>query len=147
MRAPVLDQPLVAAADGYEEKVDRYHGDDLPVWSLNIVHGKERVGDRYIGFDEADPIVGERRLRGGGDSLLRLGAEVLHHCYSPLQEVPHRRHEGSIWGEQGGSEFGILVNESLGKGISERAYGRFVSSVAGTRKASRANDKRARQKH
>lgn len=96
MRAPILDQPLIAVADGHEEKIDRYHGNDRPIWTVDIAHGKECVGDRDIGFDEADPIIGERRLRVGVDGLLRLGTEVLHHCDSPLQKVTHRRHEGSI---------------------------------------------------
>src|SRR5882724_44395 len=99
MRAPILDQPLIAVADGHEEKIDRYHGNDRPIWTVDIAHGKECVGDRDIGFDEADPIIGERRLRVGVDCLLRLGTEVLHHGDSPLQKVTHRRHEGSIFGE------------------------------------------------
>ena len=99
MRAPILDQPSIAVADGHVEKVDRYHGDDRPIWTVNIVHGKERVDDRDIGLDEADPVVGERRLRGAVDGLLRLGTEVLHHCDPPLQKVTYRRHEGSIFGE------------------------------------------------
>src|SRR2546426_6339259 len=103
MRAPILDQPVIAVAGGHVEKVDRYHGDGRPIWTVDIVHGKERVDDRDIGFDEADAIVGERRLRATVDGLLGLGTEVLHHCDHhcdpPLQEVTHRRHEGSIFGE------------------------------------------------
>ena len=99
MRAPILDQPLIAVADGHEEKVDRYRGNDRPIWTVHIVHGKKRINDRDIRFDEADPIVGEGRLRVGVDGLLRLGTEVLHHCDSPFQKVTHRRHEGSIVGE------------------------------------------------
>ncbi len=56
MRAPILDQPLIAVADRHEEKVDRYHGNDRPIWTVDIAHGKERVDDRNIGFDEADPV-------------------------------------------------------------------------------------------
>ena len=96
MRAPILDQPLIAVADGHEEKVDRYHGNDRPIRTVDIVQGKKRIDDRDIGIDEADPIVGERRLRGGVDGLLRLGTEILHHCDPPLQKVTLRRHEGSI---------------------------------------------------
>ena len=99
MRAPILDQPSIAVADGHEEKVDRYHGDDRPVWTVDIAHGKKCVGDRDIGFDEADAIVGERRLRVGVDGLLRLGTEVLHHCDPPSQKVTLRRHEGSVFSE------------------------------------------------
>ena len=99
MRAPILDQPFIAVADGHNEKVDRYRGDDRPIWTVHIAHGKERVGDRDIRFDEADPIVGKRGLGGGVDGLLRLGTEVLHHCDPPLQIVTLRRHEGSIFGE------------------------------------------------
>jgi hypothetical protein len=98
MRAAILDQPLIAVAHGHVEKVDRDHWDDRPVWTVDIAHGKDRVGDRDIGFDEADPVVGDRRLRGGSDGLLRL-TEGLDHCDSPLQKVTHRRHEGSIFGE------------------------------------------------
>jgi hypothetical protein len=58
MRAPILDQPFLAVARGHEEKVNRYHGDDGPIWTLDIAHGKQRVGNRDIGFDEADPVVG-----------------------------------------------------------------------------------------
>jgi hypothetical protein len=101
MRAPILDQPSIGVKDGHEEKVDRYHRDDRAIWTVDIVHGKERVDDRGIGFDEADPVVGERRLRGAVDGLLRLGTEVLHHCDPPLQKVTLRRHEGSIFGEYG----------------------------------------------
>ena len=42
--APILDQPSIAVADGHIEKVDRYDGDDRPIWAVNIVHGKERHG-------------------------------------------------------------------------------------------------------
>ena len=65
MRPPILDQPFIAMAGGHVEKVDRDHGDELPIRTGDIAHGKERVGDREIGFDEADPVIGERRLRGG----------------------------------------------------------------------------------
>jgi len=99
MSAPILDQPFIAVADGHVEEIDRYRGDDRPIRTVNIVQGKQRVGDRDIWFDEADPIVGERRLRGGGYGLLRLGTEVLHHGDSPLQKITHRRHESSIFGE------------------------------------------------
>src|SRR5258705_32112 len=99
MRAPILDQPSIAVADGHVEKVDRYHGDDRPIWTVDTVHSKECVYDRDIGLDEADPVVGERRLRGAVDGLLRLGTEVLHHCDPPLQKVTLRRHEGSVFGE------------------------------------------------
>jgi hypothetical protein len=95
MRAPILDQPLTPAADGHVEKVDRDHGNDRPIWTVDIVHGKVSVGDRDIGIDEADPIVGERRLRVAVDGL-RLLTEVLHHCDPPLQKGTLRRHEGSI---------------------------------------------------
>src|SRR5438552_11921981 len=140
MRAPILDQSSIAVEDGHGEKVDRYHGDDPPIWTVDIVHGKERVDDRDIGLDEADPVVGERRLRGAVDGLLRLGTEVPHHCDSTLQKVTLRRHERSIFGEYVCSEFGILLNESLSKGISERANGCFISSLAGTRRAGRTDD-------
>src|SRR4029077_7589607 len=146
MRTPILDQPSIAVADGHVEKVDRYHGDDRPIWTVDIVHGKEAGGDRDIGLDEADPVVGERRLRGAVDGLLRLGTEVLHHCDPPLQKVTSRRHQRSIFGEDGCSEFGILLNEGLSKGISERANGRFVSSLPGTRRAARTDDERICQK-
>ncbi len=146
MRAPILNQPSIAVADGHEEKVDRYHGDDRPIWTVDIAHGKQRVNDRNIGFDEADPVVRERRLRGAVDGLLRLRTEVLHHCDPPLQKVTLRRHEGSIFGEYGCSEFGILLDESVRKGISERANGCFVSSLAGTRKAARTDDERTSEK-
>src|SRR5438132_3135883 len=107
MRAPILDQPSIAVADSHEEKVDRYHGDDRPVWTVDIAHGEQCVNDRDIVFDEADPVVGERGLSAAVDGLLRLGTEVLHHCVPPLQKVTLRRHEGSILGEYGCSEFGI----------------------------------------
>ena len=99
VRAPILDQPLTTVPRGDVEKVDRYHGDDRPIRTVDIVQSKERVDDRDIGFDEADPVVGELRLRGAVDGLLRLGTEVLHHRDSPLQKVTHRRYEGSIFGE------------------------------------------------
>ena len=60
MRAPILDQPPIAVADGHVEKVDRYHGDNRPIRTGDIAQGKQRVGDRDIGLDEADPVVGER---------------------------------------------------------------------------------------
>ena len=98
MRAPILDQPLTPVADGHVEKVDWDHGNDRPVRTVDIVQGKERVGDRDIGIDEADPIVGERRLRVAVDGL-RLVTEVVHHCDPPLHEITLRRHEGSIFDE------------------------------------------------
>src|SRR6266550_8735227 len=147
MRAPILDQPSIAVADGHEEKVDWYHGDDRPVWTVDIAHGEQRVNDRDIVFDEADPVVGERGLSAAVDGLLRLGTEVLHHCDPPLQKVTLRRHEGSILGEYGCSEFGILLNESVSKGIAKRANGSFVSSLAGTRRAGRNDDERTCEKH
>ncbi len=73
MRAPILDQPLIAVAAGHVEKVDRYHGDNRPIRTGDIAHGKQRIGDRDIGLDEADPVVGERRLRAPVNGL-RLGA-------------------------------------------------------------------------
>ena len=115
MRAPILDQPFIAVAYSHEVKVDRYRGDDRPIRAVRIVHGKQRVGDRDIRFDEADAIVGKRRLRGGVNGLLRLGTEVLHHGDPSLQIVTLWRNEGSIFLEQGGSEFGILLNERLSK--------------------------------
>lgn len=54
MRAPILDQPSIAMADGNVEEVDRYHWDDRPIWTVDIVHGKERVDIGNIGLDEAD---------------------------------------------------------------------------------------------
>ena len=146
MRARILYQPSIGVADGHEEKVDRHRGDNRPIWTVDIAHRKQRVNDRDIGFDEADPVVGERRLSGAVDGLLRLGTEVLHHCDPPLQKVILRRHEGSIFGEYGCSEFGILLNERLSKGISERANGCFVSTLAGTRRAGHTNDERTREK-
>src|SRR5260370_6006778 len=83
MRAPILDQPLTTVPRGDVEKVDRYHGDDRPIRTVDIVQSKERVDDREIGLDEADPVVGERRLWVGVDRLC-LGTEVLHHPDSPL---------------------------------------------------------------
>ena len=99
MRAPILDQPSIGVADGHQEKVDRYHGDDRPIWTVGIAHEKERVDDRDIGFDEVDPVAGVRRLRAAVDGLLRLGTEVLHHCDAPLQKDTLRRHEGPVFSE------------------------------------------------
>ena len=79
MRAPILDQPSIGLADGHEEKVDRYHRDERPIRTVDIAHGEERIRNRDIGFDEADSVVGEGRLRAAGDGL-RFGTEVLHHC-------------------------------------------------------------------
>ena len=145
MRAPIFDLPSIGVTDGHVEKVDRYNGDDRPIWTVDIAQGKERVDDRDIGLDEADPVVGERRLRGAVDGF-RLGTEVLHHCDVPLQKVTLRGHEGSVFGEYGCSEFGILLKKSLSKVISERANGCFVSSLAGIRKAARTDDERTCEK-
>src|SRR5262245_31302677 len=139
MRAPILDQPSISVPDGYIEKDDRYRGDDGPVWTVGIVDREKRVDDCDIGFDEADAVVGECCLRGAVDGLLRLGTEVLHHCDPPLQKVASRLHVGSIFGEYGCSELGILLNERFGKGICERANGRVVSTLAGTRRAGRTD--------
>ena len=97
MLARVLDQPFIAVAGGHVENVERDHGDDRPIWTVDIAYGKDRVGDREVGFDETDPIVRECRLRGCGDRLLRL-TEFLHHGGVPLQR-DHRRHERSVFGE------------------------------------------------
>src|SRR5712672_3168703 len=43
MRAPILDQPLIAVTGGHVEKVDRYHGDNRRIWTVDIAHGEERV--------------------------------------------------------------------------------------------------------
>src|SRR6266481_5639995 len=99
MRAPILDQPSIAVTDGHEEKVDRYHGDDRPIWTVDIAYCKESIGDRNIGFDEADPVIGERRLRGDVDGLLRLGTELLHHGDPPLQKVTLWRQKGTVFRE------------------------------------------------
>src|SRR5215472_16017529 len=98
MRTPILDQPLISVAGGHVEKVDGYHGDDRPVWTVYVMQGKERVDDRNIGFDEANAPVGERPLGGAVDGL-RLGTEVLHHGGVSLLKVAHRCHKGSIVGE------------------------------------------------
>jgi len=98
MRAPILDQPLTTVPRGDVEKVYRYLGDDRPIWTVDIVQSKERVDDGEIGLDEANAVVRERRLRGGGNSL-RLGTEIFHHGDVPLQKITNRRHEGSILGE------------------------------------------------
>jgi hypothetical protein len=95
MRAPIFDLPSIAVTDGHVDKVDRYNGDDRPIRTVDIAQGEERIDDRDIGLDEADPVVGERRLRGAVDRL-RLQTEVLHHGDPPLQKVTLRRHEGSI---------------------------------------------------
>ena len=79
MRARVLDQPFIAVAGGHVENVDRDHRDDRPIWTVDIAHGKERVGERDIRFDEADPIVGERRLRRGSNGL-RLACDPRAAC-------------------------------------------------------------------
>jgi hypothetical protein len=55
MRATILDQPLIAVAGGHVEKVDRDRGDELPIRTGNVMHGKERVDERDIGLDEANP--------------------------------------------------------------------------------------------
>ena len=146
MRAPIFDLPSIAVPDGHVEKIDRNHGDDRPIGTVDIAHGKERVDDRDIRLDEADPVVGERRLRGAVDSLLCLGTEVLHHCDPPLQKVTLRRHESSVFGEYRCSEFGILLNESLSKCISERTNACFVSSLVGTRGANRTDNERTCKK-
>jgi hypothetical protein len=61
MRATILDQPLIAVATGHVEKVDRDHGHDLPIRPLDIVHGKERLDESNIRFDDADPVVRPQR--------------------------------------------------------------------------------------
>src|SRR5215469_17581983 len=123
MCAAILDQPFIAVTGGHVENVDWYHGNNRSIRTFDIAHGEECVGDRDIGFDETDAIVGERRLRGGSNSLFRFRSEVLHHGGVSLQEVADRRHKGSIFGEQGRPLFGILLNESLSEAISERANG------------------------
>jgi len=98
MRAPILNQPLIAVVDGHIEKVDWDDRDNRPVWTGHIAQGKQRIGDRDVALDKADPIVRERRLRVAVDGLC-LGTEVLHHCDVPLHKITLRRHEGSIFGE------------------------------------------------
>src|SRR5258708_20511973 len=113
-----MGQRSMGGAGGKVEKFDGYRGDDLSIWTVDIAHGKERIDDRHIGLDEADLVVGERRLRVAVDGMLRLGTEVLHHCDPPLQKVTSRRHEHSIFGKDGCSEFGILLNHGLSKAFS-----------------------------
>src|SRR5215471_21306678 len=43
MCAPILDQPLIAVAGGYVEKVDRDRGDDRSIRTVGIAHGKECI--------------------------------------------------------------------------------------------------------
>jgi hypothetical protein len=43
MRASILDQPMIAVARGNVEKVDWYYGDDGPIWTVDIVDGKDRI--------------------------------------------------------------------------------------------------------
>jgi hypothetical protein len=50
MCASVLDQPLIAVSAGHVEKVDWDHGDDRPIWAVDIVQSKERVDDGEIGL-------------------------------------------------------------------------------------------------
>ena len=145
MRASILDQPMIAVAGGHVEKVDRNHGDGRSIRPVDIVHGKDRINDRDIGLDEANPIVGERRLRAADDGL-RLGTEVLHHCGVPLQKVARRRHKGSVFVEQGCSNFGSLLNESLGKAVSESSNGCFVLSLGSARRTGHADDEGAGEK-
>ncbi len=145
MRASILDQPSITVTGGHEEEVDRDHRDDRPIRTADIVQSEDRVDDRDIGLDEADAIIGERRLRGAVDGL-RLGTEVLHHGDSPLQKVAHGRHEGSIFGKQRCADFGILLNEGFSKGISELTNGCLVSRLAGTRRAGRTDDERTCEK-
>jgi hypothetical protein len=87
MRAPILDQPVIGVTDGHVEKVDWYHGDDRPIRTIDIAHGKERIDDGDIGLDEANPVVGERRLRGAVDGL-RLGTEVFTIATCPCIKSP-----------------------------------------------------------
>jgi len=75
MRAPIFDQPFITVAGGHVEKVDRDHRDDRPVWTVDVVQGKKRIGDCEIRFDEPDPIVGERRLRVAVDGMNRSGIQ------------------------------------------------------------------------
>jgi hypothetical protein len=89
MRAPILDQPFIAVAGGHEEKVNRDHGDELPIRTGDIAHGQERVGDRDIGFDEADPVVGKRRLRGGGASSVTNNPIASIELLSCVELVPN----------------------------------------------------------
>lgn len=131
MRAPIQDQPSIGAVDSHEEKADRHLGNNRPIWTVDIAHGKKSINNRDIALNEADPVVGKRSLRAFVDGLLRLETEVLDHCGPPLQKVTLRRHEGSIFGEYGRPELGILLNESVSKSIPERANGSF-SIIAGT---------------
>src|SRR5258708_4939582 len=141
MRASILDQPPIAVAGGHVDKVDRYHGDDRSIRTVNIAYSKERVDNRNIRLDEADPVVGERRLCGAVDGL-RLGTKVLHHGDPSWHVVTLWGHEGSIFGKQGCSEFGILLKEGLSKAISECANGCFILSLAGTHGAGRSDAER-----
>src|SRR5215469_7195421 len=99
MRAGILYLPLIAVAGGHVEKVDRYHGDGRSIRTIDIAHGKNRVNERDVRLDEADPVVGKRRLRAAVDGLLRLRAEFLHHLDPPLQKVTRRSQERSIFVE------------------------------------------------
>ena len=146
MRASILDQPVITVVNSNVEKVDRYDGDDLPVRTVDIVYRKHGVDNRDVGLDEADPVVREGRLRGAVDGLLRLRTEFVHHCDVPLQKMSLRRHEGSIIGEQGCPGFGILLNKLLGKAVSQRANGCFVSRLGRTRKAGSSHDERTCEK-
>src|SRR5260370_24748668 len=108
MRAPILDQPMIAVTDGHVEKVDRYHGDNRRIWPVDVAHGEERVDDRDIGFDEADPLGRERRLRGAVDRLGRLTTDLLPHRDPPLPRVTPRRDRGSLFGKSACSAFRTL---------------------------------------
>jgi len=68
MRAPIFNLPFIAVAYGHVEEVDRYHGDDRPIRTADVAHREERVDERDIGLDEADPVVRECRSRGAVDS-------------------------------------------------------------------------------
>jgi hypothetical protein len=88
MGAPILDQPLIPVAGGHVENVDRYHRDDRLIRAFDIAHGQERIGDRDVGFDEADPIVRERCLRGGGDGLFPSGPKSFTMATCPCRKSP-----------------------------------------------------------
>jgi len=143
--APILDQPVIAVADSHIEKADGYGRYRRPIGAVDVAHGKDRVRNRNIGLDEADPIIRERRLRGAVYGMLCLWTEFVHHCNVPIEKVTLWRHKRSILSEQGCPGFGILLKEILGEAISERANGCFVSSL-GRRSADRSDDKRRREK-
>jgi len=113
----------------------------VPSGPLTLCRVRTASTTATSGLNEADAIIGERRLRGAVDGL-RLGTEVLHILARPCRKSPTGVTKVPSSANRDARSSAFFSTKALGKVISERANGCFVLSPAGTRRAGRTDEER-----